>query len=242
MDAQREALEHALGYGLITYSPDKEDNDNSNGVFYSASGLLYLLMEERRRPSEEVNARIIAHLENLVSGGKEPRFDNCCFWSYDPLSGAIAVAKRTPSVWDKLKTETKDRLDLVMKCFAVMSAFGTHDENDYSTGVGMGGNFGKNWNPNYRLANVAPILAAVGYFGSAKAVNDLLVSFDYDEYQKKLHEYGFTRTLDAWEVPDRELADGKIAPGSKTLLEKGGPAFFAGNLVFFICATTFFIE
>ena len=53
----------------------------------------------------------------------------------------------------------------MMKAFAMLESFATSDFNNYSTGPSMGGNYYKDWNPNYRLANIPVMVYATYFFG-----------------------------------------------------------------------------
>ena len=115
-------------------------------------------------------------------------FNACCNWNYAPHTGAIAMAKAIPSVWNKVPATTKLRLDTMMKAFAYLESFATSDYNNYGTGPSLTGNYGKGWNPNYRLANVPVMVYATHYFGNGdmvegeKTLNALLKGFDENEY------------------------------------------------------------
>ncbi len=191
-------LAYALETKLIAYSGS---GDNGNAVMKSATALEYLLLSERNDGKIDViHQRILDHLENLVKGGNEPYFDLEPYWNYPITAADIMLAKETPSVWNDLSAATKERLEFVMKCFAVICALGTDDYNNYSTGPALMGNFGKNWNPNYRLANVPQIIFCKTFFGGTAQVNDVLKSFKFDEYMAKFEEYGFTRAKTRWTV------------------------------------------
>lgn len=207
-------LKDALGYDLAAYSGE---NDNQNGGFTNTAAFLYLMLEEQRNPgvNEAVTLRAKAHLVNVLSGGKEPRLNAEPYWSYALLSAAIAVAKETPTVWNTLTAEQVERTDCFMRALTVLTAFSTDDDNDFYTGPALTGNYKKGWNPNYRLANVTPIIFCTRYLGGAQTVNDLLLNFSYDAYMAEFNKYGFTRIAACWGTKDT----------NKKLMEEGGTAY-----------------
>ena len=227
----REQLDWALATELTGYPTKAGTNDNGADIFSKTSALLYLALEEHDNPQEsEIRERILAHLRNLIAGGNEPYFDLQPYWNYCTLSAAIAVCRDTPTVWDALTEDEKARLDCIMSSFAYVLTLGTADGNDYSTGPGLVGNYGKNWNPNYRLANVTPMIFVTSYFGSTETVNAMLKSFDYDAQMALFEKYGFTRAYARWSTPAPTLPNGKLAPTPKEIMENGGPAYYGDTL------------
>jgi len=219
-----EQLEWAYAQSLMGYS--ETGGDNSGSVLTESSALLYLVLEENTNPqSDRIRDRVLAHLRNLIAGGHEPYFDLEPYWNYTTLSAAIAVCKATPTVWDALTDAERAKLDCIMESFAYILTLGTADGNNYTTGPGRTGNFGKNWNPNYRLANVTPMIFVTDYFGSAEAVNTLLKNFSFDAHTARFKEYGFTRAYNRWMTEAPTLSDGRQAPSNKELMENGGTAY-----------------
>ena len=221
-----EALASAyyLGGDLLGYKAGL--NDNGNSIMSKASAVLYMVMEIRENPDNSgvIRERVLAHLKNLISGGKEPFFDLRCYWNYVPMTALIALSRATPAVWDGLTADEQSKYDLVMRSFAYVLALGTDDQNKYSTGPSMSGNFGKTWNTNYRLANVAPMIFITKYFGSAKAVNEILNAFDFDTVMGEFQTAGFTRAYDNWNT-EAPVKDGVTLPGAREWMNNGGSAY-----------------
>ncbi len=230
-------LAYALDMRLISFSSTAGDNDNRGNVTEEASSLLYLAMEVRAAASLDGDTklaldRVVEHLKYFVGEeGVRPFFDLEPYWCYVPLTGAISVCKETPAIWDQLTEAEKEKYDFIMKCFAYILTFGTADGNNYKTGPGLAGNFSKTWNPNYRMANVIPMIFVGQYFGGANAVDEILLAFSYDEVMAKFAEYGFDRALARWENKRAEIAwdtEGNptaYGPYVKELLEGGGTAY-----------------
>ena len=220
---------------LLGYPEKVGTNDNTAGTTGEATFLCALLYEQYNNPQEPVANRIVEHLTNVVQQDQAPMFNACCFWSYAPHAGAIAMAKANPTVWSKVPVTTQIRLDTMMKAFAYLESFATSDYNNYGTGPSMGGNYGKDWNPNYRMANIPVMVYATHYFGNGdmvegeKALNALLKGFDEAEYTSMVNlfsKYGWRRAVWCWTQEARTSTDGKNSKGnsSKDLLVKGGPA------------------
>ena len=221
---------------LLEYPESATTKDNSGDTVGEALALTTLLIEENQNPQGgAVAARIVEHLTAFVSPDKAPSFDACCLWSYAPHSGSIAIAKATPTVWNIVPADIKLRLDTMMRAFAILESFATSDYNNYGTGPSMLGNYGKGWNPNYRLANVPVMVYATHYFGDgdmdkgAEFVNGFLKGFDeaaYDDIIATFRKYGWRRAALCWTSDARTSTDGKNIKGesAKTLMLYGGQA------------------
>ncbi len=223
----KEVPEHllwALRYPLLGYSTDSKEN--KSGIIPASNSILYMLLELRHNYNVIFRDRVVTHLKNMVSpeNNAAPAFDLSCNWPYCPLTAAIALAHETPEVWDELDALEKEKFDFIMECFGYVQALGTNDPNTYRTGPGLCGNFGKNWNPNYRLANIPPMIFVGRYFGGAEKVDELLLSFDYDKTLERFLKYGFMRAHKRWTAPVAVI-DGVPTRGQKDFMENGGEAF-----------------
>ncbi len=217
-------LDLCLSSPMLEYN---KEGGNAAGVHDKSQALLLLAFHAKENPADEAAAaRVAKQLENLVSGGKEPCFSAGPFWNLAFLAGSVALAKATPAVWDALSAKVKEKLDLIMACFAISTSFSTDDKNFYHTGPALGGNFFKTWNPNHRMANIEPIMFAVLYFGSAEKVNEILTGFNHSEYMKKFEKFGFTNVRAAWDRKPFVLPDGTLSLPTSELMTFGGNAHF----------------
>ena len=230
--ADPEMLKWALEAPLMQYSGPKDQYFENNGnIIPSANAALYLALSVFSDPGEvQARDRVIAHLKHLVAGGNEPGFNAGPFWHYETVSMLIALCRYIPEVWQALSCDEQNRLDLVMRCFAIASAFVTNDPNEYKTGPSLSGNYYKLWNPNHRMAMTMQIVAAKIFFSAegkdgAKVVNDLLLSFDHAAYIADFERYGFVRAKYYWDTKGMTLDDGRVAPGAAELMMDGGEAF-----------------
>ena len=121
----------------------------------------------------------------------------------------------------------------MMEAFVYLASFATSDENDYQTGPGLEGNYDKDWNPNYRLANVPNIVFATHYFGGgdmtrgAEIVNRKLKGFDTAEYKRmigRFRTYGWESAIRTWTQPALTTKGGVTGRSSRDLLLFGGRA------------------
>ena len=209
----------------------KNTYESDGNVNVTSSAMLYLIMAEHDdRAGGLVRDRALDHLRSIITGGQEPGFNAGPFWSYASVSMSIALARHTPTIWDELTTDEKDRLTLLMECYAILACFVSDDDNNYKTGPALTGNFHKAWNPNHRMAMILPIVASTAFFSAdgqngAARVNEILTGFDHDAYIARFTEYGFTRIIYNWTTEGMTLADGTVAPGARELMMNGGDAY-----------------
>lgn len=200
----------------------------------AAASVYPLLLEEHLHPAAGLyRDRLVSHFEALVAEGSAPQFDAICLWSYSIITALAAMARVTPTVWDALTEDTRQRLDTMMAAFAYLESFATADQNDYHTGPGLGGNYYKTWNPNYRLANVPCMVFAAYYFGQgdtelgARRVNDMLHAFDesvFDAMIERFRSYGWENALKCWTTEAKTADDGTVGKSTRELMCHGGLA------------------
>ena len=92
----------------------------------------------------------IRQLESLLAGGNEPIGSVGPYWSHATVAADLVLVKNTPSIYNELTQDQKDRMDWLMKAYAVTGNWGFNDKNNYKTGTDLRGNFSKVWTPNYR--------------------------------------------------------------------------------------------
>ena len=209
-----------LEQGLTNYGAEYAigRNGQKTGPFNGTTATFLLLVEHRADPENAaVKARIIEQLISVSSGGNEPHVSLGSEWSPANFTSMIALASKTPSIWQALSEDTRDRLDFLMRCMTYAAAFATNDCNDYLTTLEMTANYRKTWNPNYRFTNVVPMIAAGVYFGSAKALDEILLAFDHKATLDECEKFGFVNLARILKIPTTEL------------LEKGGTAYGASG-------------
>ena len=209
-----------LEQGLTNYGAEYAigRNGQKTGPFNGTTATFLLLVEHRADPENAaVKARILEQLISVSRGGNEPHVSLGSEWSPANFTSMIALASKTPSIWLSLDEDTRDRLDFLMRCMTYAAAFATNDCNDYLTTLEMTANYRKTWNPNYRFTNVVPMIAAGIYFGSAEAVDEILLAFDHKATLAACEKYGFVNLHRILSIPTTEL------------LEKGGTAYGASG-------------
>ena len=166
---------------------------------------------------KKVKDQVIVHFRNVIKGGHEPRCSSPLNgWSDGPIALAIVLMKNTPILWNSLTSSEQAMADWLMKALAVTGSWAFNDENNYKTGLGMGGNFTKLNNPNYIQGYLAVMTAASIYFG-ADATNTILTSFSYTTYMNQFRAYNWTNIMATWEKTGQQL------------MEQGGPDIFGGK-------------
>ena len=193
-----------------------------------ADALYALVLQEHERPmSGPVRDRIIAQIEHLTADGSAPEFTCSTNWPYGIVTACLAMAKDTPSVWDKMSYSLKSKVDTMMEAFAYIISLGTSDQNAYQTGPNFQGNYKNNWNANYALGSIPCMVFVVYYFGNgdmvegAKTVNTMLKDFDeaaYNEMIGRFDVYGWRRAYSTWTKP--ALTDDSV--DAKTVMIQGG--------------------
>lgn len=218
---QPEIVSKAMSTPLISFA-DQERGTNQS-IAYQAKSFYFLVLTTHFNPEAKdtsgklVKDQALAHIRNLISGGKEPHASgNLAGWSHNMVAQTLVLSKNTPAIWNSLSSEEKTKIDWLMKALAIAANWGFHDSNDFSTGLDQGGNFKKTFNPNYRNGYGNVVIATSLYFGS-KELNTIYTSFQYDEYMKQLKQYGFTNITSTWEKTGKEL------------MENGGQDTFGGS-------------
>ena len=194
-----------------------------------ADALYALVLQEHENPmSGPVRDRIIEQITHLTAEDSAPEFTCSTNWPYGIITACIAMAKDTPSVWDKMDVSLKKRVDTLMEAFAYIVSLGTSDYNSYQTGPNFQGNYKNNWNVNYALGNIPCMVFVVYYFGNgdieagAKAVNDKLKGFDSDEYDRMIrafNTYGWKNAANCWTTPAPKAG----YADARAMLVNGGP-------------------
>lgn len=201
------------------------DGDHNRQIIQSANALFALIMDERENGlDEKVHSRILQHIRNSIVGGHEPCADCNHYWAYVIYACALVMAKNTKGIWSEFEEEEVERMNCIMKHFAISSNFIMNDKNNYSTGLCRRGRVQKGWNPNYRISLLGPIIAAGFYFGGADAVDDILINYDYEADIADMQTYGFENMLHIWTAPEKTV-DTFTIPSTRSLLVEGGNAY-----------------
>ena len=227
----------ALAYKADLFAYEgSEGNDSGNSLLRRAFAMYTLTLHEHENPQgTAIVKRIVEHLTSIVTKDQAPPIDASTNWAYNPLNATLALARVTPTIWDAIPSDIKLRLNTLMCAMVYLGSFSTSDYNAYKTGVGMYGNYSKDWNPNYQLGNIPTMVYATYFFGvgdielGAKTVNDLIKGFNetvYTDLVNTFQKYGWRRAFKRWTSEGRVATDGSGIVGldAKTLLCYGGQA------------------
>lgn len=203
-----EAVAQKLTFFNLSSNPGWGGTENmgTQALFHLALAT-YVNPEAKSTSGVYTKDRALEHIRNVISGGKEPMCSNGPYWAHAILPIGIYMCKNTPAIWNELTAEEIEKIDLLMESLAISVNWGYNDENDYSTGLDMKGNFGKTWNPNYRCSFLPGIIMASLYFDGADKVNAMFEGFDYDAYMERLDAAGFTNIKTAWSAAGKELME-----------------------------------
>ncbi|WCB95816.1 hypothetical protein DSM104299_04567 [Baekduia alba] len=145
------------------------------------------------------DARLLAHIRDLVAGGNEPVANGGYPAQHERwVEGMLVLARRTPRVWNQLSESDRRKVDLVMTGALVGSAFTTSDSNPY---VKSGGqqvtldgdtDVNRDWNPNYREGMIGMMVVGAGYFGGGVAAQSVLDNYDAASFLSQLKSAGLT--------------------------------------------------
>ena len=138
-------------------------------------------------------------LDEILYKGNEPTFDNSHNWGYPALCASITLIKNKEDLWNAFSDDAKDRMDVIMRMFALMWNFGCNAYNNFKSGIGLHGNYHKNWGPNYRLSNNMLFPYILNYFGDIEAVNNIFIESDsYNKTINLLSKFNFRNALAVW--------------------------------------------
>lgn len=220
-----ESMQQVYNEPLSAYSTDFQ-------TMHMAASYVALAVQEHAHPLDgAIAARLAAFVETFFAKeqGAEILFDARANWGFAGLAATFATVKDTPTVYNRLDASTREKMDTFMWAIAYTVAFNMADYNNYKSGPGMAGNFGKEWNPNYRLGNIPCMPFVVHYFGygdmeaGALLVERAIGSFDNAEYARMIGRfsvYGWTKAYRCWTSP--APVDGAL--DAQTLLVDGGNA------------------
>lgn len=185
------------------------------------SDVLYLVLydyeHEDYAEKDEVRKLIRLSLAPILYQGHEPTFNNSHNWGYPVLCQTFALIKNKDDLWNLFNEDSQARITVLMKMFGLMWNFGCNAFNNYTTGIGLHGNYTKHSGPNYRLSNNLLLPYVVSFFGGLKYVNDIFKFTTYDENIAELRKYNFMNAYHTWTTPGIDLPDGTCSPGAREL-------------------------
>ncbi len=212
-------IDDAMTKGLMKYT----SVGSSPSTVLSSQAFHYLALVTHFNPTAKDSSnnflkdRVLAHYRSMITGGNEPYCGQPLYaWSDGAVGQALLIMKNTPVLWSSLTAAEKADSDLLMAALAIASNWAFNDQNNFQTGLGNAGNFGKTYNPNFTQGDIGIMIAAAMYFG-ADQCNALFTNFSYTNYITQFNARNWTNIVRNWSAT------------GKTLMENGGTDQFGGR-------------
>jgi hypothetical protein len=182
----------------------------TDNIIQKDKALYYLALTAYLNPAATstdgklVTDRVIEHLKNILTldGNGKSREPSCrgdlTGWKDIGQAFAIVFAKKTPQIWSKFTADEINKLDWLMKAFAVTGNYHGNIQNWPSRCTYQAYSIGKTWNPNHNDGYVGIMIAAWYYFGGTAAVNQILADFKYDTYISTFNSLQFYNIVETW--------------------------------------------
>jgi hypothetical protein len=191
------AVNAAIAAPLISYHRSFAGGAYTNGAWFGGASVV--LAAASHAGNTSADARLLQQIRHTLTGGNEI----CANGGYPAqherhVTGMLAIAKRTPRIWDRLTVVEKTKADLVMKAGLIASAFTTSNNNPYILAntrqytLDGDGNVNRSWNPNYREGMVGGMLVGMVYFGGPAATDAILNSYNHGQFVSSLYANGLT--------------------------------------------------
>jgi len=217
----------ALYYLALTayLNPKAQSSDGRSVAGRVAETIKYILSEDASGKSREPSCR-----------------GDLAGWKDIGQVFSILLAKKTPEIWSEFTANEINKLDWLMKAFAVTGNYHSNIRNWPKRCTYQTYEIGKTWNPNHNDGYIGVMIAVYYYFGGADAVNKILADFKYDTYIntfRKLHFYNIVETWTA--AGTKNYPEGKDEAFMKALLEnpsgtvqidKGGGKVYGARMPF----------
>jgi hypothetical protein len=214
-------IDDAIGENLVAFTPGLSW---ANNILHSSKAMYILALASYDDPDiagadgTKAKERLLQHIRNMISGGKEPGCrGGIAGWVDNAAAQSLVLAKNTSAVWNELTANEKQKCDFIMKCLAISGNYCQNAQNNPATDLFAEKSWKKTWNPNHQEGYVGVMIAAFEYFEGAANVDSILQSFNYDDYMATINDYGFSN------IKTNFTATGK------TLMESGGTDAFGGT-------------
>jgi hypothetical protein len=220
-----DVLSLALTSSLVRWqaSPGPNEEYTAFNSLTTGKAMNYLALVAYHNPANDIVVeRLLLHIRNVISGGREPTCRGTISgWADNALAQSLTLAKNTPAVWEQLTADEINKCDWLMRALTVAGNYNQNFSN--SAQRCLLGEFTaahKRNNPNIQEGYVGIMIAAHEYFGGTAAVNSMLSEFNYDTYLATFENLGFTNIVYGWTYAYGNTPDGRAL--MKTLMEQGG--------------------
>ena len=210
-------VEQAVKADLFRYSRTCKGGAHTNGAW--GGGSLVTLAVASYGGDASADKRLLEQLRLMLRGDNSISANGGYPAQHERhFTGACALAKLTPRVWDQLTEAERKKVDLAMKAALVASAYTTSDKS-YAGGrkvTALDGdeNLNRGWNPNFQEGMLGAMIVGAVYFGPAEA-QKMLDEYAHEPFAAELKEAGLSNTWEtfAWKAAH---ADSK-APTAKEI-------------------------
>ena len=212
------AIDDAMSQPMKAFGPDSTGpHGDTPSVVHSAQAFFFLALVAHYDPSStstggaSVANQVLAIFRFYVAGGHEPACSNPLYgWGDGPVGQGLLLIKKTPALWNALTPTEQGKADLLMSALAIAGNWGFNDQNNFTTGLGGGGNFRKTNNPNFVQSYIGIELACSIYFGGAAGCNNVFSSFDFNTFTAQLTAAGFSNITASWNITGATAMNGAV--------------------------------
>ena len=196
----------ALNTGLTAWTNTSEIGFSA---LHTGKAMNYLALIAYYNPQNTtVVNRLLQHIRNVISGGREPMCRGVIAgWSDNSLAQTLALTRNNSSVWNQLSKTEQEKCEWLMRGLTIAGNYCQNYRNDPRRGLYQSFDWSKSWNPNHQEGYVGVMIAAWFYYGGADNVNNILTNFNYDTYISKYRELGFTNIVNCWAKSGKELME-----------------------------------
>jgi hypothetical protein len=194
---RQEAVDAAIALRLTQHTRKAKGGAHTNQG--ANGGAPIILAAAAYAGNDKADARLLEQIRFSITGGNDITANGGYPAQHERyITGMLAIAARTPRVWDQLTGEEKAKVDLVQKAALVASAFVTSDNNPFiaanSKQVAIDGdtNLNRGWNPNFREGMAGGLICGVVYFGTPDKATEFLKKYDHAKFVAELERAGLT--------------------------------------------------
>ncbi|MEM9905589.1 MAG: hypothetical protein AAF921_11260 [Cyanobacteria bacterium P01_D01_bin.44] len=202
------------------------------------SALAYTNYHDKARyagsEGQSIEDRVAQHLKQIVKGDTDNNgqsFESPALgglfagWLDVHIAYTAVLAQRTPTVWNQLTADEKERLEWLMKAYAAIGHWQSDDDNNYRRRANGQEAYSKIKNPNISHGAPALVVAAHLFFGNNShgqpLIDDYFQTFSFAELIHKFDEYGWVTIKDAW-TKKREWGPEYATNPLGDLMQNGG--------------------
>lgn len=208
---QQSVIDQAVEAKLVKFSSGLKWENN---ILVTSAAMYFLALASHYDPEVKstsgikVSDRFLEQIRSMIAGGNEPGCLGALGgWADNSAAQALALARHTPAVWNKLSAGEKTRCDFVMQALAVVGNYMQNAENYPKSDMSQVRPGSKTVNPNFQEGYVGIMSAAFIYFGGADNTDRIFAKFKYNDYVAAMDAYGFTNMKKNYTAAGRSLLE-----------------------------------